>query len=307
MSLWRNSDRRHERRELGRTGPEAGLPGKPGREGGRTREYAVGTGACGRPAFRAGLAPGKWFFAMLFAWAAASGCAGSKPAQVKGADVYFEEGMKALKKKHCVEATEKFQRLVNNFPGSRLVPDAQYYLAESYFCSGDYVNAVFEYQRLIDVYPSSQWVDEAQFKIGESYYRQLRRPELDQKETYQALNYFRDFIADNPDSPLVETARRRIADCRERLAHKQYLNARLYQRQGYLKAAEMTYEELMRDYPDTSWYYHALLRMGEIARARHDLEKARLYWEQIERECGDAALKEKASEKLDKLRTARGE
>jgi outer membrane protein assembly factor BamD len=231
------------------------------------------------------------------------GCSSSAP-RLKGAEAYFEEGQKSLEKKRCVEAIEKFQRLVNNFPGSRLAPDAQYYLAEAYFCSEDFVNAVFEYQRLLDTYPSSQWLDDAQFKIGESYFQQLRRPELDQKETYEALNYFRYFIEDNPTSPLTETARQRIVDCRGRLAKKHFLNGRLYQRQGHLDAAVLTYEDVVRTYPDTPWYYHTLLQLGEIAWMRDDLSGARGYWEEVLSDSEEKELQEKVRKKLEKMQVA---
>ena len=122
----------------------------------------------------------------------------STPEKLQGADYYYAEGQKAYEKKRCVEASEHFQRLVSNFPGSQRVTESQYMLAESYFCSEDYVNAAFEYQRLIDIYPASNWASEAQFKIGESFFEQMRRPELDQKETYEALTAFRNFIEDNP-------------------------------------------------------------------------------------------------------------
>jgi len=235
------------------------------------------------------------------------GCAGSKPGQLKGAEAYFSEGMKALEKKRCIEAAEKLQRLVNNFPGSRLAPEAQYYLAEAYFCSEDYVNAIFEYQRLVDTYPSSQWVDEAQFKIGEAYYQQLRRPELDQKETYEALNYFRYFIEDNPDSPLIETARQRIVDCRSRLAEKHYRNARLYHRQGYLDAAAITYRDVLRSYSDTPWYFRSLLQLGQIAYEQEDFEQARACWEEVGQDCEEEKLRQEAAKNLEKLSVSQGE
>lgn len=235
------------------------------------------------------------------------GCASSRSSQLQGAEYYFEEGMKDLEKKRCLEAIEKFQRLISNFPGSPRISDAQYYLAESYFCNQDYVNAIFEYQRLIDTYPSSQWVDEAQFKIGESHFRQLRRPELDQKETYEALNYFRYFLEDNPDSPLAKTAYQRIAECRNRLAQKQYLVGHLYQRQGYLEAATMAYEEVIRNYSDTPWYYRTLLRLGEIASAQQDYVQARGYWEEVLQDCGEVKLQQEAKKKLEKLQNGQRE
>ena len=68
----------------------------------------------------------------------------STPEKLQGADYYYAEGQKAYEKKRCVEASEHFQRLVSNFPGSQRVTESQYMLAESYFCSEDYVNAAFE-------------------------------------------------------------------------------------------------------------------------------------------------------------------
>lgn len=233
-------------------------------------------------------------------------CASSKSSRLQGADAYFEEGRESLEHKRCVEAVEKFQRLVNNFPGSPRVPDAQYYLAEAYFCSEDYVNAVFEYQRLLDTYPSSEWLDEAQFKIAESYFKQVRRPELDQKETREALNYFRFFIEDNPGSPLVEVAQERVVECRSRLAQKQYLSGRLYQHQGHLEAARMAYEEVVRDYPDTPWYYHSLLQLGELAAARGEIDQAQLYWAEVVRDSEEEGLRQQAQEGLIEMQEVGG-
>ena len=226
------------------------------------------------------------------------GCASSKPQRLQGGELYYNEGMEDLKNGRCLQAVEKLQRVVNNFPGSRFAPDAQYHLAEAHFCSKDYVNAVFEYQRLIDTYPSSEWVDEAEYQIAEAYFRQSRRAELDQSETRNALSHFRTFLDDNPNSPLAEKARQRIAECRDKLARKQFLAARLYQRQGYLEAARRYYKGVLTDYPETTSYYRALFQLAEIALKQGDKETARQNWAEVARDSGDADLQKKAGEKL---------
>ena len=230
----------------------------------------------------------------------------STPEKLQGADYYYAEGQKAYEKKRCVEASEHFQRLVSNFPGSQRVTESQYMLAESYFCSEDYVNAAFEYQRLIDIYPTSNWASEAQFKIGESFFEQMRRPELDQKETYEALTAFRNFIEDNPESPLVQTARERIRSCRENLAEKIYLGAYLYQKQGYSEAARMSFQDVLRDYPDTAWYYYTLFRLGELAREKADTDLAAQYWQEVLQGSEDADLKKAVQEALTQLDLSAG-
>lgn len=243
---------------------------------------------------------------LLLVMAVVWNCSSKQAAPLKGDEVYFAEGQKALEKKRYLEAVEKFQRLVSNYPGSPLVADAQYYLAEAYFHNEDYVNAVFEYQRLVDSYPASQWQDEAQFQIAESYFQQRRRPELDQKETDEALSHFRIFIEDHPESPLTEEARQRIADCRSQLAHKLYLSARLYHRQGYLEAAAMIYQEVMGDFPDTFWYYEALAQLGEVALEKGDPGQARSCWEEAMRDSGDEKLRVRLKKRLEEISPATG-
>jgi outer membrane protein assembly factor BamD len=234
-----------------------------------------------------------------------SACA-STPEKLQGADYYFSEGQKALEKNRCIEATEHFQRLVSNFPGSQRVTEAQYNLAEAFYCGHDYVNAAFEYQRLIDIYPASQGADQAQFKIGESYYHQARRAELDQKETFEALTAFRNFIEDNPSSPLVETARERIAECRDRLAQKLFNGADLYHRQGYPEAARISFQDVLRDYSDTIWYYHTLFQLGEIEQANGNTDKAVQLWKEVLEESGDEDLTKKVQKAIAKLSKSTG-
>ena len=208
------------------------------------------------------------------------GCAASVP-ELKSADYYFERGTKAMSKKRCLEAVEEFQRVVTNFPGSSLVPEAQFQLSEAHYCLKDFVQAVFEYERLINTYPSSDRVDDAQYRIAEAYYNQLRRAELDQNETYQALTNFRRFIDDNPDSPLVEVARERIVEARSVLAKKRFLAARLYQKQKHYEAAIITYKDVMRDFPDTPYYAKSLARLGEIDLKQGKPSEARAKWREV--------------------------
>ena len=230
-------------------------------------------------------------------------CAG-QVGNLKGEELYYSEGKRAMEKKRYTKAVEKFQRLVSNFPGSPHVAEAQFLLAEAYFFTKDFVNATFEYQRLVDGYPSVEWVPQAQFKIAESHFLQSRRPELDQKETYDALQHYRRFLEDYPDSPLAARSRQRIIDCRSRLAKKQYLNGKLYHRQGYLEAAVLAYQEVLRDYTDTPWYYRTLLDMGDVKKRQGDNEQARGYWGELSGSEADEKMRQEAARRLQELGAA---
>ena len=77
---------------------------------------------------------------------------------------------------------------------------------------------------------------------------------------------------------------------RERLAIKQRQAAQLYYRQGYLKAARITYEFLLREYPETSQHCVGLKALGDVERREGNPEKARFYWELAISDCTDEAL-----------------
>lgn len=230
------------------------------------------------------------------------GCArGGGVGTLKGVEHFYGECERQLERHRYLEAVENCQRVVSNFPGSALVVDAQFHLAEAYFRMEDYVNAVFEYQRLVDSYPRSSWADRAQFQVGESYYRQSRRPELDQSESYEALAHFRRFLDDRPESPLVKEAEERIAACRDRLASKLYLSARLYEQQGHLEAARITYEELLQSYPDTGLYLKARAQLGSIAHRDGDADRARLHWSEVVDQTDDDELRRRVQAWLSEL------
>ena len=237
--------------------------------------------------------PGRAWFLVA---AVLAGCAGKSPDQMQGADYHFEQGMKDFEKGRYLRAVDQFQRVLSNYPGFADVAEAQYYLAESYFHLEEFVSAVFEYERLVDTYPSSPRRVDAEYKIGESYFEQSRRAELDQAETYQALAAYRRFIEDNPGNPLVADAERRIRECRSRLAEKDFLAARLYHRQGHLDAAKMTYEQMVRAYPDTEWYWHGLASIGRIHSRQDRPDEARDLWEQVLSGSGDEKLLEDVRE-----------
>ena len=244
--------------------------------------------------------------ALPLLWAAlaavlVSACAGKKEEQLRGVEYYHQEGMKALERKRYLQAVEMFQRVVSNFPGSALVAEAQFHLAEAYFGMEDFVNAVFEYQRLVDSYPHSGYLERAQFQIAESHFMQMRSPEHDQKETYEALTHFRRFIEDHPESPLMEEARSRIVSCRSQLAKKQYLAGRHYQKQGHLEAANICYEDVLLTFPDTRWYHWGKAMLGEIARREGDLEAARNYWSEVMEECEEEELRSKVENWLEEV------
>ncbi|MBI5970024.1 MAG: tetratricopeptide repeat protein [Deltaproteobacteria bacterium] len=65
-------------------------------------------------------------------------------------------------------AVREFSRLIENYPGSPLLPEAQFRLGESYFNSGRYKDAASEFGRFISNYPSSPFAPVAKTLLEDS-------------------------------------------------------------------------------------------------------------------------------------------
>jgi len=166
---------------------------------------------------------------------------------------------------HWLKAIEGFQKVIFNFPGATIVDTAQYYLAMSYYNNDEYELAAVEFQRLITNYPRSAYTTEAQFMAAMCYMENT--PDhyaLDQEDLKSAIALLRDFIIDNPDSPLVESARAVIGEGMDKLARKEYETASFYLRIYDLEAARIYFQHIIDNYTDTRYAPRALFGLSEV-------------------------------------------
>lgn len=207
-----------------------------------------------------------WGLCLLGVW---MGC-GQDKYRRPSAERYFEEGKKALLKRKCWNAQQLFRNLLSDFPGSYLVDEAQYHLGQAYYCSKDYVEAIFEYERLLNEFPTSPFVDEARYQIGMCYYKQSRGIHHDQGETEKAIREFRRFIEDFPNSELVVDAQEQIRELRSKLASQRLMIAENYLTWDNALSTERYCEIILNEFPDTDVVFRARFLM---ARAQYQMEK----------------------------------
>jgi len=92
----------------------------------------------------------------------------------------------------------------------------------------------------------------AEYELALTYFDRSPAFDLDQSDTEHAINQFRLFINRYPDSELVLEAQSRIRELREKLAHKAFSVARLYERRELFQAAAVSYEAVFDTYYDSS-------------------------------------------------------
>lgn len=101
-------------------------------------------------------------------------------------------------------AVQGFKNYLVRYPNGANLPDAHYYLGESYYALERYLEAVAEYQAVIREHPRSRFVPAAYLKSGYCY-QHLEENQLAEKS-------FRELIALYPRSEEAEQARVTLRD-----------------------------------------------------------------------------------------------
>lgn len=196
---------------------------------------------------------------LIFTAALLSSCTSSS--QIRPGDTLdeaFDKAMAFYDRERYSDAASAFETVISIGRGSEIGQDAQFYLAESYFKNRQYLLAASEYQRYHAFFPRSARAVEAQFREALSYYEMSPRYNLDQSDTYEAIELFQLFVNRNPNSPKAEEANAYIDEMRAKLARKRFEAAEQYITLRNFRAATVYYDITVDRFPETKWAERAL-------------------------------------------------
>lgn len=136
--------------------------------------------------------------------AATWGQATPKPEETKAPQkdlslALYDAGLNAYNSRNYSEAQRSFSDFLKNFSDHKLVPDAQYYLAECYFQKNQFSDAALAYNEVITRYSKSSHVAGAYLKQGICFSKS------GQKEA--ALARMKELIKKFPKSPEAARAK----------------------------------------------------------------------------------------------------
>lgn len=186
--------------------------------------------------------------------------------QIRTGDTLEEAFTKAKRmydNKKYVDAAAAFETVLNIGRGSTIAQESQWYLADSYYQSRDYVLAAAEFVRYHSNYPRSERRSEAEFMEGMCYVKLSPRYNLDQSDTYRAIEVMQLFISRYPNDDKTMEAAAIIDQLREKLAHKQYSAGLLYLRLRSYEASAIYFGLTIDMYPETRWAEMALAKQIE--------------------------------------------
>ena len=196
--------------------------------------------------------------------------------------ILFQRGSDAIEEGNWSRGREYFEQIRDNYPQSELRADARIQIIESYEGEGNpiaYVSALTELREFMRLYPPThELAPIAQFKVGLVYFNQMRRPERDQSETRSAIEEFENFMAqyaDTANAELLDEARAKLREARDRLSDSSFIVGRYYFRNKYYAGAIDRFRGILDEDPGYTRrdvvYYHLGDSLAETDRAAEAL------------------------------------
>ncbi len=174
---------------------------------------------------------------------------------LKSRDYAFklDKAMEYYEAEEFVKAGTLFDQVVNIYRGTIKADTIKYYQAKSYYGQRDYILAGHFYGELAETYLNSVFVEESEFMVAYCYYKLSPRAELDQDNTYRAINAFKMYMMKYPTSERVSESQELINELSDKIVDKSYISSKLYYDLGYYKSAIIALRNSLENYPETQF------------------------------------------------------
>ncbi len=190
------------------------------------------------------------------------------------ANQYYDKGQ-------YTRANGVYQSLLPVMKGTKDFEALYYRYAYTAFYLKDYLAASYHFKNFTDYFPSSKDAEEAEYMHAYCLYMQSPKPSLEQTNTLKAMEAMQSYINMHPQSKRVPEANKLMTAMRSKLEIKDADAAKLYYNLGHYKAAGVTYQLLLQNYPESvnadlyqymmvrSYYYYARQSVKEKQEERY--------------------------------------
>ena len=150
------------------------------------------------------------------------------------------------------KAQTLYELIIGSYRGRQEAEDIYYKYAYTYYYLGRYILASYYFKNFATTYSSSDFREEADFMAAYSNYQLSPIFRLDQSYTEKAIDEFQLFVNTYPQSEKVAQCNRLIDEMRLKLEKKAFEGAKLYFDLRQYQAAIQTFENVLKDFPETA-------------------------------------------------------
>ncbi|MDP4289985.1 MAG: outer membrane protein assembly factor BamD, partial [Bacteroidota bacterium] len=170
----------------------------------------------------------------------------------------YETAVSLFNKASYNKAMQLFEQITPEYKGTDKAEKIAYMNAYCYYHEGDYILANYQFKQFADNFPTSQYAEECAYMSAYCKYLDSPIYSLDQTNTVDAMKELQVFINRYPQSSRVEQSNELIDKLRDKLELKEFEIGNLFYKTSDLQAAIVTYNNLLKEYPDTRYREDAL-------------------------------------------------
>lgn len=166
-------------------------------------------------------------------------------------DLKYEKAIGYYEKGDYFKAQQIFEQIYVFFRGTDKAEKISYLNAYCYYKQKDYIMGGYQFRSFATSYPASKFAEECAYMSAYCSYLDSPRSSLDPTSTNDAIASLQLFINQHPQSERVEECNKLIDELRGKLEKKACDIAEMYYKMADYKAAIVTYNNVMKDFPDS--------------------------------------------------------
>ncbi|MDL2231388.1 outer membrane protein assembly factor BamD [Porphyromonadaceae bacterium OttesenSCG-928-L07] len=167
--------------------------------------------------------------------------------------LHYKKAVEYYNKGEYTKALSLFDGVRTIFIGTSKAQSIAYYRAFCNYNMKDYRFASELFKQFISTYPESPYAEECLYMVGYCSYLASPKPRLDQQISAKAINDLQLYLNRYPMSDRKEKINGYIAELQDKLAYKDYLSARNYYLREHYKAAVISLQNCLKDYPGSKY------------------------------------------------------
>jgi len=195
-------------------------------------------------------------------------------------ELIYKTALEYYENEEYQRAQSLLELALNSYRGRKESEDIYFKYAYTYYYTRQYILASYYFRNFSQTYSTSRYREEADFMEAYSNYQLSPTYRLDQSYTKKAIDGFQLFVNTYPQSERVEECNRLIDEMREKLERKAYAEAKLYFDLRRYTSAIWTFDNLLKDFPETD---NAEQIRYMMARSAFLLAQNSIYEKQLER------------------------
>jgi outer membrane protein assembly factor BamD len=183
-------------------------------------------------------------------------------------EALYRAGLVEFQAGRWENAVSVFEKLTTDLPPrDTLLPRSHWYLGKAHQRRNEWVLAGTSFTHLVESFPDDTLADDAALESARSYKKLWRKPTLDPTYGESAESAYNTLIGLFPNSPLIETGKKELADLEEMFAQKNYLSGMYYLRRKAHDSAIIYFKDVVTKYPTTPSARLAQLRLVDAYKA----------------------------------------